>query len=63
MRVSAGREIHKSLRWGNKGKGHIEDLCVSNSNLITNRKHIQNVGKYLDIVKNKWFSEVEDMQL
>jgi hypothetical protein len=27
---------------------------------ITNRTHIQNLGKYLDIVKNKWFSEVED---
>jgi hypothetical protein len=28
---------------------------------ITNRTRIQNVGKYLDIVKNKWFSEVENM--
>jgi hypothetical protein len=28
---------------------------------ITNRTHIQNVGKYLDIVKKKWFSKVEDM--
>jgi hypothetical protein len=23
------------------------------------RTHIQNVGKYLDIVKNKWFSKIE----
>jgi hypothetical protein len=28
---------------------------------IINRTHIQNVGRYLDIVKNKWFSKVEDM--
>jgi hypothetical protein len=28
---------------------------------ITNRTHMQNIGKYLDIVKNKWFSNVEDM--
>jgi hypothetical protein len=21
---------------------------------VTNRAHIQNIGKYLDIVKNKW---------
>ena len=28
---------------------------------ITNITHIQNVGKYLDIVKKKWFSKVEDM--
>jgi hypothetical protein len=28
---------------------------------ITNRTHIQNIGKYLDIVKNKWFSKIKDM--
>jgi hypothetical protein len=28
---------------------------------ITNRTHIQNVGKYLDIVINRWFSKAEDM--
>ena len=28
---------------------------------ITNRTHIQNVGKYLDVDKKKWFSKVEDM--
>ena len=28
---------------------------------ITNRTHIQNIGKYLDIVKNKWFSTMKDM--
>jgi hypothetical protein len=28
---------------------------------ITNRTHIQNVGKYSDIFKNKWFSKAEDM--
>jgi hypothetical protein len=28
---------------------------------ITNRTHIQSVGKYLYIVKNKWFSKVEDV--
>jgi hypothetical protein len=27
----------------------------------TNRTHIQNLGKYLDKVKKKWFSKVEDM--
>jgi hypothetical protein len=27
----------------------------------TNRTHIQNVGKYSDIVKNKWFSTIKDM--
>jgi hypothetical protein len=26
---------------------------------ITNRTHIQNVGKYLDIVKNKWFNKIK----
>jgi hypothetical protein len=25
----------------------------------TNRTHIQNVGKYLDIVENKWFSKIK----
>ena len=28
---------------------------------IANRTHVQNVGKYLDIVKNKWFNEIKDM--
>jgi hypothetical protein len=28
---------------------------------ITTRVHIQNLGKYLDIVKNKWFNKTEDM--
>jgi hypothetical protein len=28
---------------------------------ITNRVHIPNLGKYLDIVKNKWFNEIKDM--
>jgi hypothetical protein len=28
---------------------------------ITNRTHIQNEGKYLDIVKNKWFSKIKYM--
>jgi hypothetical protein len=28
---------------------------------ITNRVHIQNLGKCLDIVKNKWFNKMEDM--
>ena len=27
----------------------------------TNRTHIQNIGKYLDIVKNKWFNKIKDM--
>jgi hypothetical protein len=26
-----------------------------------NRTHIQNVGKYLDIVKNERFSKIQDM--
>jgi hypothetical protein len=25
----------------------------------TNITHIQNIGKYLDIVKNKWFSTIK----
>jgi hypothetical protein len=28
---------------------------------ITNRVHVQNLGKYLDIVKNKWFSKIKDI--
>ena len=28
---------------------------------ITNVTHIQNLGKYLDIVKNKWFIKIKDM--
>jgi hypothetical protein len=28
---------------------------------IANRTHIQNLGKYLDIVKNKWFNKIKDM--
>ena len=28
---------------------------------ITNRTHIQNLGKYLDIVKNKWFNKIQDV--
>ena len=27
----------------------------------TNRIHIQNVGKYLDLVENKWFSKIKYM--
>ena len=27
----------------------------------TNRTHIHNVRKYLDIVKNKWFSKIKYM--
>jgi hypothetical protein len=27
----------------------------------TNRTHTQNLGTYLDIVKNKWFSKIKDM--
>jgi hypothetical protein len=26
----------------------------------TNRIHIQNLGKYLDIIKNKWFNTIKD---
>jgi hypothetical protein len=28
---------------------------------ITNRVHIQNLGNYLDIVKNKLFNKIKDM--
>jgi hypothetical protein len=28
---------------------------------ITNTTHIQNLGKYLDTVKNKWFNKIKDM--
>jgi hypothetical protein len=28
---------------------------------MTNGTHAQNLGKYLDIVKNKWFNKIEDM--
>jgi hypothetical protein len=27
----------------------------------TNRTHIQNLGKYLNIVKNKWFNKIKNM--
>jgi hypothetical protein len=27
----------------------------------TNRTHIKNLRKYLDTVKNKWFSKIKDM--
>jgi hypothetical protein len=27
----------------------------------TNRTHIRNVGKYLDMFKNKWFSKIKDI--
>jgi hypothetical protein len=27
----------------------------------TNRTHIQNLGKCLNIIKNKWFSKMKDM--
>ena len=26
-----------------------------------NRTHIQDIGKYLHTVKNKWFSKIKDM--
>ena len=26
---------------------------------ITNKAHTQNLGKYLDIVKNKWFNNMK----
>jgi hypothetical protein len=38
-----------------------KDVACRKIMKITNRTHIQNVGKYLDIVKKKWFSKVEDM--
>jgi hypothetical protein len=28
---------------------------------ITNRTHIQNLGKYLDTVKNKWHNKLKDI--
>ena len=28
---------------------------------ITKRVHIQNLGKYFDIVKGKWFNKIKDM--
>ena len=28
---------------------------------ITNEVHIQNLGKYLDIVKDKWRNKMEEM--
>jgi hypothetical protein len=28
---------------------------------ITNGTHIQNLGKYLDTVKKKWFNKMKDM--
>jgi hypothetical protein len=27
---------------------------------ITNRTHIQDLGKYLDVVKNKWFNKIKN---
>jgi hypothetical protein len=44
-------------KWLNMNK---EVACRKIMN-ITNRTHIQNIGKYLNIVKNKWFSKVEEM--
>jgi hypothetical protein len=29
----------------------------------TNKTHIQNLGKYLDIVKNKWLNEIKNVTL
>ena len=29
----------------------------------TNKTHIQNLGKYLDIVKNKWLKEIKNVTL
>ena len=28
---------------------------------ITNKVHLQSLGKYLDIVKNKWFNTIKEM--
>jgi hypothetical protein len=47
----------------------IHDKCLSmNKEIayrkimkITNRTHIQNLGKYLDILKNKWFNKIKYM--
>ena len=36
-------------------------MCNCNIKLFANKTHIQNIGKYLDIVKNKWFSKIKDM--
>ena len=46
-------------RWLNMNK----EVACRKIMKITNKIHIQNVGKYLDTVKNKWFSKVEDMYL
>jgi hypothetical protein len=45
-------------------KTDIYNVCrnsVHFTNKLLSNKHVMNVGKYLDIVKNKWFSKVEDM--
>jgi hypothetical protein len=28
---------------------------------LANRVHVQNLGKYLDTFKNKWFNTIKDM--
>jgi hypothetical protein len=44
-------------KWLNMNK----EVAVRKTVKITNRVHIQNLGKYLDIVKNKWFIKIKDM--
>jgi hypothetical protein len=51
------REKLISDKWLNMNK---EEPCRKIIK-ITNRTHIQNAGKYLNIVKKKWFSKAEDM--
>ena len=44
-------------KWLNMNK----EITQTKISKTTNRTHIQNVGKYIDIVKNKWFSTIKDV--
>jgi hypothetical protein len=44
-------------RWLNMNK----EITYRKILKTTNRTHLQNVGKYSDIDKNKWFSKIKDM--
>jgi hypothetical protein len=44
-------------KWLNMNK----EITYRKTLKTTNRIHIQNLGKYLDTVKNKWFNTIQDM--
>jgi hypothetical protein len=44
-------------KWLNMNK----EITHTKISKTSNRTHIQNEGKYLDIVKNKWFNKIKHM--